>query len=278
MLKNYITIALRNLWKNKIFSFINIAGLSIGLACAMLIILYTKDELSYDRFHKNNPNIYRIVNRWYNPDGSLKHGDGNTGDIQGPSFVSKIPEMQSCLRIQSGSTEIRNGTDIQTYDQLIVDSNFFNVFSFPLLSGDPGTSLQAPKSIVISEVMAKKFFNSIDVVGKTLEVKDNDLFASYRITGVSRKCPQNSSLKFDFLVKKTVSAADMQNTENWFNFFQNSFVVLVPGADIKSVESKMKQVYQTEAKAAEEKMLKDYGVNETAAYFLQPLTDRKSVV
>ena len=273
MFKNYLVIALRNIWKNKIFSFINIAGLSIGLACAMLIILYTKDEVSYDRFHHQNPNIYRIVNRWYNPDSSLSSTDGNTGDLQGPRFLAKIPEIKSFVRVQSDSRDIRHGMEIQNYDQLLVDSNFFSVFSFPLLAGDPTTCLQHLHSIVLSEDMARKFFNTVDVVGKSLEVKDGDQFKPFLISGVSKKCPQNSSIKFDFLLKKTVSAADAQNEDNWFNFFQNSFVTLIPGADIKKVEAKMKEVFESEAKEAELRMMKDYGVNEKAVYFLQPLTD-----
>ncbi|MBK6391986.1 MAG: ABC transporter permease [Saprospiraceae bacterium] len=272
MLKNYITIAIRNLWKNKVFSFINIAGLMLGLACAILIILYAKDELSYDRFHVNNE-LYRIVTRWYNPDGSLKSTDGNTGDLQGPRFANSIPEMKSFVRIQSESVDIRHGMEINSYENLSVDSNFFNVFSFPLRAGDAATCLQAPKSIVVSEEMAKKFFNSTDVVGKTLEVKVDDQFMPYSISAVSRKCPQNSSIKFDFLMKKTVSTAELQNDENWFNFFQNSFVTLIPGANIKTVEAKMKQVYESESKVAQEKMMEEYGINETAGYFLQPVTD-----
>ena len=272
MLKNYITIAIRNLWKNKVFSFINIAGLMLGLACAILIILYAKDELSYDRFHVNNE-LYRIVTRWYNPDGSLKSTDGNTGDLQGPRFANSIPEMKSFVRIQSESVDIRHGMEINSYENLSVDSNFFNVFSFPLRAGHAATCLQAPKSIVVSEEMAKKFFNSTDVVGKTLEVKEDDQFVPYSISAVSRKCPQNSSIKFDFLMKKTVSTAELQNDENWFNFFQNSFVTLIPGANIKTVEAKMKQVYESESKVAQEKMMEEYGINETAGYFLQPVTD-----
>lgn len=273
MFNNYLVIALRNLWKNKIFSFINVAGLSIGLACAMLIILYAKDEVSYDRFHQKNPNIYRIVNRWYNPDGSLSSSDGNTGDLQGPRFLAKIPEIKSFVRVQSESRDIRHKLDIQNYDQLLVDSNFFSIFSFPLLSGDPATCLQLPSSIVISEEMARKFFNTTDALGKSLEVKEGDQFIPYLVSGVSRKCPQNSSIKFDFLLKKTVSAADAQNEDNWFNFFQNSFVTLVPGADIKAVEAKMKEVFETDAKEAEARMMKDYGVKENVVYFLQPLTE-----
>ncbi len=273
MFKNYTIIALRNLWRNKTFSFINIAGLTLGLACAILIVLYIKDELSYDRFHQNNPNIYRIVNRWYNPDGSLKHGDGNTGDFQGPKFAAQIPEIQSFLRVQSDQNDIRIGTEINSHEMLQVDSNFLTLFSFPLVYGNPQTCLQDRRAIVISEHMAKRFFNSTDVVGKTLDLKLNGQFEPYLITGVAQTCPQNSSLKFDFLTKKIVNPADYQNSENWFNFFQNTFVLLVPGADIRRVEAKMKLVYESESKDAEVKMMSDYGVKEKAVYFLQPLVE-----
>ena len=273
MFNNYLVITLRNLWKNKIFSFINIAGLSIGLACAMLIVLYTRDEVSYDRFHKNKSQIYRVVNRWYGADSSFKSSDGNSGDLQGPRFHAAIPEIQSYVRMQNDGHDVRHGMEIKNYDMLAVDSNFFTVFTFPLLSGDPFSCLQDPNSLVISEDMAMRFFNTTDVVGKLLELKDDGHFKSYLISAVSKKCPQNSSIKFDFLTKKKVSAADMQNDDNWFNFFQNTFVTLVPGADPKAVEAKMKKVFESEAKAAEEKMMKDFGVNDKVVYVLQPLTD-----
>ena len=103
MFKNYFTIALRNLARNKIYSFINIAGLSIGLACSMLIILYVKDEVSYDRFHKNGNNLYRIVTK--NTDSKTKETrrDGNTGYLQGPRFNASIPEIESFVRVQTAA-------------------------------------------------------------------------------------------------------------------------------------------------------------------------------
>jgi putative ABC transport system permease protein len=273
MIKNYLKIALRNLQRNKIYSFINISGLAIGLAAAMLIMLYTKDEVSYDLFHANNPNIYRIVNKWVNPDGTLKQQDGNTGNMQGPKFKDNIPEIQTFVRVRGDFKDVRKDNEINGYEMISTDANFFSVFSFPFLSGNPTTSLNNPKSIVISEDMARKFFGSTQVVGKTLELKDNDKFEPYLITGVTKKCPQNSSLKFDFIVPLIVSREEYQNTENWFNFFQNTFVVLTPGADANKVEAKMKQVYEADAKEAMKKMLTEYGVKETAVYLLQPFTE-----
>src|SRR5687767_12923620 len=100
MIKNYFKITLRNLLRNKVYSSINIFGLSLGLACAMLIILYTKDELSYDRFHDKVDRIYRIVHQRINPDGSIENRGGNTGYLQGPRFQAAIPEIESFVRFR----------------------------------------------------------------------------------------------------------------------------------------------------------------------------------
>ena len=139
MIKNYFKIAFRNLQRNKVYSFINIAGLSIGLACAMLIVLYVKDEVSFDKFHKNVNNIYRIVTK--SKHNGIEYKDGNTGLLQGPRFAQNIPGIVSFVRVQSGAEDIKTGTEIQLQDLLYVDSGFFSVFTFPLLSGNPKTCL-----------------------------------------------------------------------------------------------------------------------------------------
>lgn len=273
MIKNYLKIAWRNLIRHRVYSFINIAGLSMGLAAAMLIMLYAKDEVSYDRFHANNPNIYRIVNEWLNPDGSLMHGDGNTGDFQGPKFKEKIPEILTYIKLRNPRCDIRNKTEVKSYEMLSVDSNFFSVFTFPLLSGNPTMALQNPNSIVISEDMAEKFFGTKQALGKTLDLKKDSIFEPYLITGISKKCPQNSSIKFDFLLPLEVPKDVFADNENWFNFFQNTFVVLTPKADIQAVEAKMKQIYESDAAETIKSMRAKYDVKETAKYSLQPLTN-----
>src|SRR6266496_837848 len=115
MIKNYFKTALRNLLRNKIYSFINIAGLSLGLASAMLIILYVKDEVSYDRFHKNVGRIYRIDRTMTNPNGDISLS-GSTGLFQGPKFKAAIPEIESFVRYKQGYREIKSGTDIQSQE------------------------------------------------------------------------------------------------------------------------------------------------------------------
>jgi putative ABC transport system permease protein len=273
MIKNYLKIALRNLFRNRVYSFINIAGLSIGLAAAMLIMLYTKDEVSYDRFHANSANIYRVTTEWINPDGSVKHGDGTTGYFQGPKFKEGVPEIQSYVRVRSDFRNIRQGTEIKGYSVFETDPNFFSVFTFPLISGNPATALEKPKSIVISDEMAEKLFKNTDVLGKTIDFVEEEKLVPYQITGVAKKAPQNSSIKFDFLLPMIVKNEEYQNNENWFNFFLNTFVVLSPKANETAAEAKMKRVYEADAKETIKKMAKDYEIKENARYALQPLTD-----
>ena len=139
MFRNYFKTAVRTLFRNRIYSVVNISGLSLGLACAMLIILYLKDELSFDRFHAKGDRIYRIYTEGKDPAGVL-HRMGITGDVQGPRFKSQIPEIMAFVRIQGGYRDVRLGSTVTPQPILNVDSNFFSVFSFPLLSGDPATT------------------------------------------------------------------------------------------------------------------------------------------
>jgi len=271
MIKNYFKIAFRNLHRNKIYSFINIAGLSIGLACTMLIILYVKDEVSFDKFHKNVSNIYRIVTK--SKHDGIEYKDGNTGLLQGPRFAQNIPGIVSFVRVQSGAEDIRTGAEIQSQDLLYVDSGFFSVFTFPLLNGNPATCLIEPHSIVLSEDAAKKQFGTTDAVGKIIMLKDDSVFVPYKVTAVAKRCRQNSSIKFDVLLPFKESAADAQNNDNWFSFFLNTFIVINPKTNLQVVENQMQQFYLADAKETFKKMVEKYGGGADASmgtYFLQP--------
>jgi putative ABC transport system permease protein len=273
MFKNYLKTAIRNLTHNKVYSFINISGLSIGLACAMLIILYVKDEVSYDRFHKNANQIYLVAVK-----GHFSRGPNHfvnymsvSGYLQGPKFKAAIPEIQGFVRYQGNHLDIKSGTNITSQEVKYVDSNFFSVFSFPLLHGNPKTALLNPHSVILSEDIAKKQFGSTDVLGKTMLIKNNDEFQPYTITGISKTCPQNSSIKFDVLLPINVSAEEEAKTDNWSSFFLGTFVMLSPHANIKSVEVKMNKTYEADAAG----MIKEHK-NDPAwdfTYILQPLTD-----
>ena len=274
MIKNYFKTAIRNLFRNKVYSAINILGLSIGLACGMLIILYVKDEVSYDRFHKNLSSIYRIGIKTYDKDGKMENKVGYTGYLQGPRFAANIPEIKTFVRVQSDMRDVKVGTEIKSQEIHRVDSSFFSVFSFPLLSGNPQTALREPNSIVISEDVATKLFGSTEALGKTIMIKGSEEeFKPYTVTGVAKRSPQNSSLKFKVLMPITPPAAEEANDDNWFNFFLNTFVLLQPGADAAQVEAKIRQFYKRDAAEVLKRQEEKYGPVGTVEYHLQSLPD-----
>lgn len=274
MLRNFLKTAVRNLLRHRIYSFINIAGLSLGLACTMLIILYIKDELSYDRFHKNVNNIYRIGMDRKNPDGTDAGSGGYSGYFQGPRFTAGVPEIKSFVRMQSRFRDIKMGVEIKSKEIHFVDSNFFSFFSFPLISGDARSVLLDPNSVVLSESMAKQLFGNKEAQGKIIMAKKDDgEFYPYSVSGVARRVPENSSIKFDFLFPIQVSKEDEANNGNWFNFFLNTFVTLNPGAAVTTVESKMQQVYESDARESIKKVIEEYNDNTKTQYHLQALTD-----
>jgi putative ABC transport system permease protein len=269
--KNYFKTAFRNLARNKIYSFINIAGLSIGLACAMLIMLYVKDEVSFDQFHKNVNNIYRVVSK------RKENKISVTGLLQGPKFTQNVPGIKSFVRVDNRYEDIKTGTDVQSQSLLYVDSNFFSVFTFPLLSGNVESCLKEPHSIVLSEDAAKKQFGTTNAVDKIVMIKEDSTFVPYKVTAVSKRCPQNSSIQFDMLLPFKESDADAKDTHNWFNSFLNTFVVLNEKANLQTVEKQMQDFYITDAKQTFDEMLKIDGVDPNSvsigSYFLQPYLD-----
>jgi putative ABC transport system permease protein len=272
MFWNYFKTALRNLSRHSIYAVINISGLSLGLACVMLIMLYVKDELSYDRFHRHAANIYRIFTEAKSPDGELRKM-GITGDIQGPSFKAKIPEIREFVRLQGGYGDIKKGAEITQPVLLHVDSNFFSVFSFPLLKGNPKTALLESHAIVLSEDAAIKYFGSTDAMGKTVDLKTGEVFEPYTVTGIARSCPQNSSIQFDVLLPLRADPEMEQSERGWTSFFLNTYVLLDPGADIEKVKSKMTAVFFADAAGLVKKIEGESHQKFNGGYMLQPFLD-----
>lgn len=266
MIRNYFKTAFRNLWRNKGFSLINIVGLSVGLACCMLIFLYTMDEVSYDKFNINAANIYHLTADMKSPDGQL-HKSSSTGDMPGPNFKRQLPDILDFVRIQSGSYTIKRGTEVFDQDALYVDSNFFSVFTFPIIQGNPKTALNDIRSVVLSEEVAERYFGKQSAVGKTLDLKVDDKFQPFTVTAVIRKSPQNSSIKIKMLLPKKVNHIDDQ----WLNFFQNTFFVIRPGTNIKRLEEKINQVFMTDATEQLKVSADKYGFKDKITYGLQPL-------
>src|ERR1041384_4322231 len=181
MFKNYLKVAFRNLWRNKGFSAINIFGLAIGLAICLLITLFVFDELNYDRFNTKADRIYR-VNSDFKVNGSL-FNDRSSAAPMAATLVKEYPQIEDATRLISiGRTLVKKDNETLTEpNTFYADPNVFNIFTIPMIAGDPKTALAQPNSIVISESLARKYFSSTDVIGKTLHL---DNTADYKITGV----------------------------------------------------------------------------------------------
>jgi putative ABC transport system permease protein len=272
MLQNYLKTAVRSLMRNGLYSIINIVGLSIGLACTMLIVLYVKDELSFDRFFTNSNRTYRILNQSMDPMGNI-HRMGITGYFQGPHFAARVPAIQSFVRVQHSYREIKTNTDVQPQQVALADFNFFAVFNLRFLYGDPTSCLLRPNSIVLTESVAKKQFGTTNVVGKTIRIKDKDTFTPYMVTGVTQDCPQNSSVQYEVMLPFHESPEEEAKGENWFGSFLTTYVVLAPNADVKAVEEQIERAYQSDAGPAIGMVEQKYHFTDKTVYTLEPLKD-----
>ena len=276
MLLNYIKTAFRHLWKKKLYAIINIVGLAVALTCMVFSILYYKYEHSFDSFHKNNPNLYRINTSYTDNKTELTEKSGGTGQVQGPAFKSQLSEIIDYTRIWGGDIKENvkfadKGFNLGT---AFVDSNFFKVFSFPLLYGNPNSALREKYSIVITEKTARKFFGTTDVIGKRLEVADNpdSLFASFTITAVTKDIPSNSSIQFDVLLPFSYLKM-MFDDQNWLNAYLGTFVIINPNADLIKLEQKFTVIHNASAKEQLAQSRKTGEFDKQALYSLQPLTD-----
>src|SRR5688572_20725165 len=241
MLKSYFKIALRYLVKNKLYSFINIAGLSLSLSCVILIILYTKDELSFDKFHEDVNSIYLIGIDVRYPDGSSQDKFVITSMLHGPRFKDNLPEIQSYVRLAKTYRNIKLGEDVQSQEVMYADTNLFTFFSFPLLHGNPKTALNQLHSAVISQDMAIRHFGTEDALNKTILLEKEGAFIPYVITAVSKRCPQNSSIQFEIVLPPE----DDQMNFSWINLGVNTFLKINKESHMNTVAAKMQKVFES---------------------------------
>src|ERR1700761_3585177 len=226
MLKNYLRVAFRNLWRHKGFSLLNILGLTIGMSACFLIFLYVKFELSYDDFHSKSSRIYRVVTDINNPSEVLHFS------VAAPAMPvaakRDFPEIEKVVRYDLGSLLIRRGTDIKIQEDNVAfaDSTFFEVFDFPLLKGDPVTALREPNSVVLSETAAKKYFGSADPMGQQLLLSEDG--HPGKVTGIMKDMPENTELKAEVLIASYNGAADSSRDKNWGGFGDFSYFLLKP--------------------------------------------------
>ncbi|MBC7828346.1 MAG: ABC transporter permease [Chitinophagaceae bacterium] len=274
----FLKISVRHLWHSRLYSVINILGLATGITCMLLAVLYWKYEHGFDGFHKNNPHLYRITTTLIENKGSRSATVGGTGQVQGPAFKEAIPEVRSYVRVMGGDiyNDVFSGNKTLNLQPLFVDDSFFDVFNFPLLSGDPKTVLKDINSVVITESTAKKFFNSSDVIGRTLNIDADPSFEKLGkplvISGVVKDPPENSSLQFDALFTFRFMHLSFEDS-NWLNAYLGTFVTLHPNANIGAVEKKFNKVYSFHAKQQLAENIKTYGYDPQISYGLQRITD-----
>lgn len=272
MLRNYLRIAWRNLVNQRVYSLLNLSGLSLGLTCVLVIALYLKNELTFDHFHDKADRIYRLTTTTTNAAGTeIKNRTGNTGAVQGPVFAANIPEIESATRMQGVFFNVRRGNDGFYQDAHYVDDNFFETFSLPLIEGTPRSALAAVHSLVLSETGANKYFGTTHALGQTLGLEIGGKFEPFVVTGVARDPRPNSSLQFEMLLSFKHYEHKFKD-EDWLNQYMATFVVLRPDASPLAVEPKLARVFGVLGRQQVTKAAQERGYREQRRYGLQPLT------
>jgi len=249
MIKNYFKTAWRNLWKNKTFSFINVAGLALGMAACLLILQYVSFQLSFDQFNKNADDLYRVYNDRYQNGKLIQHGTITYSAI-GKAMQDDYPEVINHARVEPfGNVIIINGDKkIGEQNVVAVDNSFLTMFSYPLIQGDVKTALKDPYTVILSQASANKIFDARDdnfsqLIGKTVLMGTDSI--PYKIAGVYKDVPENSHLQFDILASySTLYAGNNPNPykEADYNFTDSDFwhyIQLKPKTDYKALEAKL---------------------------------------
>jgi putative ABC transport system permease protein len=262
MFKNYLKIALRNIRRHKGYSIINIAGLAIGMAVCILILLWLQDELSYDKFHLNARNIYRVNKIWRK--GEIAHY-ATTPPALSPYLKKDFPEIKNSTRFYPIGNFAFRYKDKSFYENTgaFVDATFFDIFSFKLLKGDAETALVNPNSIIVTESFSEKYFNEDDPIGEVIRINDQ---YDFLVTGVLENIPANSHFQFDFLFpfevlgqKTIIPWLGSEVFSDWHNTSFYTYILLHDNASSVFVEKKISDY------------LKKHIPESTSSLYLQPL-------
>ena len=236
MFKNYFKTTWRTLMKNKVFSFIKVFSLTVGLAAAISIFLWVIDETSFDKFHANAKNIYRVMTNNTYPDGRIETYPATSALLR-DAMRAEIPEADKIALLSMGTDAlIRHERNSFNEQGLYADSSLFSIFSFPLLKGNRKNPLPDNTSIVISKKIAKKLFGNSDPVGKSVEVDQTHQFT---VTGIFADVPQNSTLQFDFVLPFDVFVKENPWTQYWKSGGTQTMVTLKPGASLENANAKI---------------------------------------
>ena len=239
MIKHYLKIAFRNLVKQKGLAFINIAGLSIGLACFSLFLLYAINEFSFDRFHKNAKNIYRVY-RWT----EAMQGEPAAGDVYlpmplGPAMKQDLPDVLNYVRLQEawGESYVKFENRTDRIQLSFADPQIFSMFSIKIKSGDSKSALKDLRNVVLTEKIARKFFGKENPLGKTLLIKKDESFEPFIVSAVAENLPSNSSIQFEALGNYNylpTTDNGKRSVNNWRRSSYITYVQLKPGSKLSS--------------------------------------------
>jgi putative ABC transport system permease protein len=243
MIKNYLKIAWRNLWNNKLFSFINIIGLAVGISCCVLIFLYVQSELSYDTYNEKADRIYRVTSLIFQDKKEDKFAP--TSPVTSQKIQDGFPEVEKIVRLNFAG-RLLSYKDKTFYDTKTVyaDSTLLDIFSFPLLEGNAKEALRAPYSIVLTEKIAKKYFGNEPAMGKMIKMSDS---IPLMVTGIMKDIPLNSHISFDcvmsrstmFQLFKNVPNWKQDNELNWLNCDSYAYLLLKNRTDVNAFEQKV---------------------------------------
>lgn len=253
MLKNYFRITLRNIQKHKLYSLINIVGLTLGITCCILIYLFVTDEYSYDNFHEKSESIYRVeLTNYQVPKSEVKktpffdtrQQDGVKRSpwlplSLGPTLKDRLPEIKRFTRGDQYKLIVRN--EDQSFEQEVfyADASFFEMFSFPLIQGTPESVLSDPNNVVLTQETAKKYFGDENPVGKTLALTIRNAEQIFTVSGIAKAPPANSSFEFSFVLNIQKTPYYEFNIDRWNSFNTPLFVELAEGTDIHEFEKKL---------------------------------------
>ncbi len=236
MWKNFLRVTVRSINKNKVFNVINISGLAIGLASAILIILYITSETSYDRFNERSEDIYRLYMEAKMAGSEIK-GAWNS-PVMGPTFHEEIPEIEKFCRFDFANNRLMWSNPENKFLEghiMYADSTFFEVFTIDLLEGDPSTCLDEPNTILISESKLDQYFPEGNPIGKSIAMNNDSTL--YRVTGVVQDAPRTSHFMYDFICSYTTD--ERSRSTFWFSSWMQTYFLIRPGTDQLALEEKI---------------------------------------
>lgn len=238
MIGNYAKIALRNLVRHRLYSAINLGGLAVGLACAILIMLFVRNELSYDGFHRNAGAIFRVLTESKKPSGPPEVAAYTPMPLV-PTLRTEFPEVLHAARFSMGGTIITAGERSFAETILYTDPDAFSMFDIEFVRGNPATALNDPAEIVITEEIAMKYFSTTDVIGRMLTVQSRKTEEPFTVTGVVKAMPPNSSIRFNFLANISKHSRYAAVHDRWSWSSGSSYIQMAPGAPVADLQKKM---------------------------------------